>query len=305
MPALNTGERIDPPMERPIGRRRSFRLSYAGRRLAAAGALLSRVPMPGFAALAAVVLGSTAFYGMSLGGHTTDLVDSVAQPLGFSIDKVDVSGNSETSEIDVLQALWQTGAQSLPSLDVDAARRTLEAMPWIEKASVAKTYPDRVSIELLEKKPFALWQKDRELFVVDRQGREIMPYMANRFQSLPFVVGPRANVHAAEFLDLMEVVPELRARVKAYVRVGDRRWDLRLENGLTVRLPEEGAVEAAAEVARMDKEMGLLSRDISAVDMRIADRVTIRLTPDALTRRNAALKERDKLIKRSQKEKPA
>ncbi|BDA85582.1 cell division protein FtsQ [Aureimonas sp. SA4125] len=284
--------------------RLGFRLSVAGRRLAALGERLSHFPAPRFGVIATVLLTSTGLYGMSLGQHTTTVIDAVSQPLGFSIDKIDVSGNSETSEIDVLQALWQTGAQSLPSLDPDAARQTLEGMPWIEKASVAKTYPDRVAITLTERKPFALWQKGRELFVVDRDGREIVPYVVGRFSGLPFVVGTGAALHGAEFVEAMEVLPELRARVKAYIRVGDRRWDLRLENGMTVRLPEEGAIEAAADVSRMDRELGLLSRDILVVDMRIEDRVVVRLTPDALVRRDAAMKERMKNIKRSQKAKP-
>ena len=284
--------------------RLGFRLSVAGRRLAALGERLSQFPAPRFGAIATVLLASTGLYGMSLGDHTTVVIDTVSQPLGFSIDKIDVSGNSETSEIDVLQALWQTGAQSLPSLDPDAARQTLEAMPWIEKASVAKIYPDRVAITLTERKPFALWQKGRELFVVDRDGREIVPYVVGRFSSLPFVVGVGAAKHGAEFVEAMDVLPELRARVKAYIRVGDRRWDLRLENGMTVRLPEEGAIEAAADVSRMDRELGLLSRDILVVDMRIEDRVVVRLTPDALVRRDAAVKERMKNIKRMQREKP-
>jgi cell division protein FtsQ len=305
VPQVTYGERRDPPMEPQLGRMRAFRISYLGRRLAGATRAAARLPLPGFHTLAAVFLGSTALYGMSIGGHAAMVIDEIAQPLGFAIDKVEVSGNSETSEIDVLQALWSTGAQSLPALDVEAARQTLEAMPWIETAAVSKTYPDRVSIALVEKKPFALWQKDRELYLINREGRELMPYVVGRFGNLPFVVGTGANDDAAEFLDGMEVLPELRARVKAYVRVGDRRWDLWLENGMTVRLPEDGAVEAAAELQRMDKELGLLSRDIAAVDLRIPDRVTIRLTPDALERRNAAVKERDKLIKRSQKEKPA
>ncbi|KQT51049.1 cell division protein FtsQ [Aureimonas sp. Leaf454] len=281
-----------------------FRLSVAGRRLAAVGESLSRLRAPRFATIAALLLSSTALYGMAIGGHTTSVIDTVAQPLGFSIDRIDVSGNGETSEIDVLQALWGTGAQSLPSLDPAAAREALEAMPWIETASVSKTYPDRVEIKLSERAPFAVWQKGRELFIIDREGGEIMPYGAARFANLPFVVGAGAAKNAASFLDQLDVLPELRARVKAYIRVGDRRWDLRLENGVTIRLPEDGAIEAAAEVSRMDRDVGLLSRDILAVDMRIADRMVVKLTPDALVRRDAALKEREKVIKRSAKEKP-
>ena len=300
MPSLNP-DRSD--MSRGPRNRFAFKLTMIGRRLAATGESLSRLPVS-FGKLTFVVIASTGLYGMTLGGHTTTVIDAVAEPLGFAIDTIDVSGNTETSEIDVLQALWQTGAQSLPSLDPDAARLTLEAMPWIEKAAVAKTYPDRVAIRLTERKPYALWQKGRELYVIDRDGREIVPYAAARFSNLPFVVGVGAAKNAAKFLDQMDVLPELRARVKAYIRVGDRRWDLRLENGMTVRLPEEGAIEAAAEVSRMDRELGLLSRDILVVDMRIEDRVVVRLTPDALVRRDAAVKERMKNIKRSQKEKP-
>jgi cell division protein FtsQ len=301
MPSLNP-DRSD--MSRGPRNRFAFKLTMIGRRLAATGESLSRLPVS-FGKLTFVVIASTGLYGMTLGGHTTTVIDSVAEPLGFAIDTIDVSGNTETSEIDVLQALWQTGAQSLPSLDPDAARLTLEAMPWIEKAAVAKTYPDRVAIRLTERKPYALWQKGRELYVIDRDGREIVPYAAARFSNLPFVVGVGAAKNAAKFLDQMDVLPELRTRVKAYIRVGDRRWDLRLENGKTLRLPEEGAIEAAAAIARMDRDIGLLSRDILVVDMRIEDRMVIRLTPDALVRRDAALKERAKIIKRIQKANPA
>ncbi len=305
MRPVSYSDRPDPPLERPIGRRKTFRLSPIGRRLAAVGGSIARLPQPRFGLVAICLVGSAGLYGMVLGGHTTGVVDALAEPLGFAIDKVDVSGNAETSEIDVLQTLWSTGSRTLPSLDVEAARTMLETIPWIEKASVAKTYPDRVSIDLVEKHPFALWQKERELHLIDRQGRQIMNFVPNRFQDLPFVVGPGAERDAAGIVDALAAVPELRARVSAYVRVGNRRWDLRLDNGLTVRLPEDGAVEAAAEIARMDKDMGLLSRDISVVDMRIADRVTVRLTADAATRRAADLKERDKLLKRMAKEKRA
>ncbi|WP_245413462.1 cell division protein FtsQ/DivIB [Mangrovicella endophytica] len=304
MPALTAPERLAfREGERPQGRL-AFKLSMARRRAVATAEALSRLPTPRFGTVIVVVLGATGLYGMSLGGHTTAVIDEIAQPFGFSIDDIDVSGNRETSEIDVLQALWSTGSTSLPSLDPEAARATLEAMPWIESAAISKIYPNRVVIKLVEHQPYALWQKGRELFIVDKAGREIVPYSFGRYSTLPLMVGTGAAAHAAELLDQMDALPELRARVKAYIRVGDRRWDMRLDNGVTIRLPEDQPVEAAAEVARMDRETGLLSRDIAAVDVRLADRMVIKLTPDSLVRRNAALKEREKLLKRSKKENP-
>ncbi|SJZ63639.1 cell division protein FtsQ/DivIB [Consotaella salsifontis] len=278
------------------------RVSMLGRRVASLSEGLSGWPAPRFMTIAAVMLGATGLYGMVIGGHTTTVVDSLAQPMGFALDTINVSGNRETTEIDVLQILWGTGSQSLVSLDPDAARQALEAMPWIEAAAVKKVYPDRVDITLTERQPFALWQRDRDLFIVDREGREIVPYAGSRFASLPLVVGRGAEKTAAELLDTLDALPGLKARTKAFIRVGDRRWDLRLDNGITIRLPEKDPVEAAAEVMRMDREEGLLERDILSVDMRVEDQMIIKLTPDAVVRRNARLKERDKLIKQRQKE---
>ncbi|UIJ73067.1 cell division protein FtsQ/DivIB [Aurantimonas sp. HBX-1] len=274
------------------------------RRASSGAAALAHAPLPRFGMLAAAVIGSSVVYGISAGGHTVTVIDAFAQPLGFSINRVDVEGNDETSEIDALQALWQTGSQSLFSLDPAAARETLEAMPWVDRASVAKVFPDHVRITLSEHRPYAVWQRGTEFLVVNREGREIVPYTPGRYAALPIVVGTGAASSAAALIDEMEVLPELRARVRAYIRVGDRRWDLRLENGVTIRLPENGAVEALAEVARMDREHGLLSRDIEAVDVRLSDRMVVKLTPEALVRRNAALEEREKIMKRSRKDNP-
>ncbi|WP_062204568.1 cell division protein FtsQ/DivIB [Aureimonas sp. AU12] len=281
-----------------------LRLQRAGRKVVFWARNIHRVPLPRFGYLATGLLGSTALYGMVLGAHTASVVDFVAEPLGLSIDSVDVTGFSETSEIDLLQTLWMTGAQTLPALDVDAARQAIEAMPWIESATIVKEYPNRVRIAVVEKQPFALWQRDKDLWIVDHEGKEIVPYATTRFTDLPFVVGPGAAREASDILDKMALVPELDTRVKAYVRVGDRRWDLRLDNGVVVRLPELEPIEAAAAVMRLDRAEGLLSREIVSVDMRIEDRVVVKLTAAAKERRDKALKERDKIVKQARKENP-
>lgn len=266
---------------------------------------LKHARLPRFRTIAVALLGSTALYGMILGSHTVAVIDAVAEPLGLSIETVDVTGYSETSEIDILQTLWATGAQTLPALDVDAARQAIEAMPWVESASVVKEYPNRVRIALTERVPFALWQRDQDLWIVDREGSKIVPYATTRFTDLPFVVGPGAAQEATDILDKMALVPELDTRIRAYVRVGDRRWDLRLDNGVVVRLPELDPIEAAATVMRLDREEGLLSRDIAAVDLRLPGQVTVKLTQAAKERRDKALKERDKVLKQARsKEKP-
>ncbi|EAU43170.1 cell division protein FtsQ [Fulvimarina pelagi HTCC2506] len=262
---------------------------------------LAELRLPRFGLVAGGLVAGSITYGVVLGGHTTAVIDSIAIPLGFSIETIEVSGNSETSEIDILQALWGTGAQTLISLDPAIAQETIEAMPWIERASVSKYYPNRIGIDLIEHRPYAVWQSSENFTIVDREGTSIVPFTPGRFDVLPVVVGEGAPTAAARILDEMEEFPELRASVKAYVRVGDRRWDLALENGVTIRLPEREPIAALAEVARMDREQSLLGRDILSVDMRVADRVVVKLTPGALERRDAALKERKKILKQQSK----
>lgn len=284
--------------------RLTLRLALFLKRAGSYARRLQGLPLPSFPVLAVSVLGSTAVYGSVLGGHVPGVLEQVSQPLGLTIEQVDIIGNSETSQIDILQMIWMTGAQTLPALDVAEARAAIEAMPWIESARVTKVYPDRVAVDVVEKRPYALWQHGRDLTIIDRDGKAIVPYATTRFTDLPFVVGAGAARDAAELLDRIEVVPELTPRVRAYVYVAERRWDLHLDNGIVVKLPEFDPIDAAAELVRMDRDTRLLSREIVSVDMRVDDRFTVKLTPGARERRDVAVKERARLVRQAQRDKP-
>ena len=121
----------------------------------------------------------------------------------------------------------------------------------------------------------------------------IAPYSSSiHAANLPLIIGTGAPEAAGDFMDMVRSHPELAARIKGYIRVAERRWDVRLENGITVKLPETGEGAALDRLAATDRDSGLLSRDIAAVDMRFADRLVVQLTPEAATVREAALKER-------------
>ncbi|MGH6862094.1 MAG: cell division protein FtsQ/DivIB, partial [Phyllobacterium sp.] len=119
--------------------------------------------------------------------------------------------------------------------------------------------------------------------------------------ALPLVVGTGAEGQTKLLLAQMGRYPKISAGVKAYVRVGDRRWDLVMRNGVTLMLPEHRIDAALADVAAMDAKAELLTRDIAAVDMRLEDRVVVRLTPEAMAQRVEYLKARDKAPKRSER----
>jgi cell division protein FtsQ len=255
-------------------------------------------PRYAMSVLSVVLLGSSLAYGGYLGGHLDSFVQGVTARTGFAVDQIKVVGNRETSEIDVLDRLELDGWTSLVGFDAAAARKRIETLPWIEAAAVRKVYPHGLEVRIEERQPFAIWQQGRELSVIEKDGRIIAPYAGGKEAGLPLIIGAGAPENAPGLMARLAQYPGLTARVKGYVRVGERRWDLKLENGITVKLPEEGEDRAIADLVRMDRDNGLLARDIVAVDMRIAGQLAVQLSPEAMDARLAALKQKPRTMKR-------
>ncbi|MCZ4092145.1 cell division protein FtsQ [Sinorhizobium psoraleae] len=250
---------------------------------------------------AAAFLAATGFYGMSLGGHTQNFAQASTTAAGFAIEDVRVSGNEQTSEIDILQQLGLDGATSLVALDIAEARRLISELPWVQNVTVRKVYPGTIEVNLEERKAFGIWQHGSDLSLIERSGSVIAPLRDNKFAALPLFVGRDAETAAAGFYDEFSRWPEFRSRVKAFVRVSGRRWDLRLDNGIIVKLPENDVARAMKVLAEMEERHRLLERDIAAVDLRLEDRTTVQLTPEAVARREVALKAREKMLKAQEK----
>jgi cell division protein FtsQ len=257
-----------------------------------------RAPPFSATVLSAVLLASSSIYGGYLGGHLDSFVQGVTARTGFAIDQIKVVGNQRTSEIDILGEIGLDGWTSLVGFDAGAARERIAQLPWVEQVAVRKVYPHTLEVKIEERKPFALWQQGSELDVVEQSGRVIAPYSGGGEATLPLLVGAGATRVAPEFLARIARYPDLASRIKGYIRVGDRRWDLRLENGITVKLPEENEDQAIADLVRLEHEKGLLERDIATVDMRISDRLVMELTPDAAKARETALKDAGKPARR-------
>ena len=217
----------------------------------------------------------TLLYALIVGGQIGRLADSFLVAIGFGIEDVAIAGQKETSEIAVLEKLDAGG--SLIAFNAKKAQQRLAELPWVEHAVVRKFYPSRLSVEITERKPFALWQRDGNVTVIDRSGTTIVPLEEGRFARLPLMVGGGANQTAPDLLGDLLAEPSIVAQLRAAVRVADRRWDLHLDNGVTVKLPEKNVRKALATLVKLDADDRLLARDVVVVDMRLPDRVTVRL----------------------------
>jgi len=265
-------------------------------------ALIERnVPRRAGIAATVLLLFASAGLGVIRGGHIdevsaamSDTRNALANAIGFRITAVAISGRKQLTQDEVLAIGGVTGRSSLLFLDAAAVRERLKANPWIADATVLKLYPGHLQIDLVERTPFALWQRDGRLSVIADDGAVLEPYVSHRFVSLPLVVGSGAETHARDFLALLARYPQVNAVTKAAIFVGERRWNLRLKDGLDIRLPEADAGNALAALSKLDKEDHLFSRDIVAVDMRLPDRLTVQLSDDAA-------KARDEQFRKSRK----
>src|SRR6185312_8343992 len=199
----------------------------------------------GLVATLLLLLGSV-WLGVVKGGHADEfssaLEDSrnaIANWVGFRITAVAINGRKQLTEDDVLAAGGVTGRSSLLFLDA---------------ATVRKLYPGRLEIDLVERSAFALWQHDGHFAVIAKDGAVLEPYLSRRFLTLPLVVGKGAETHAKDFLALLSRYPQVNDATRAAIFVGERRWNLRLKNGLDVLLPEHDVGKALAELSRLDKE---------------------------------------------------
>ena len=250
-------------------------------------------------ALTVLMLLGSAGLGIVKGGHVDEFMvglsnarNALANSAGFRITEVAINGRRQLSQDEVLAIGGVNGRSSLLFLDATILRDKLKANPWIADATILKLYPGRLQIDIVERTAFALWQQDGRLALIAEDGAVLEPYVARRFMSLPLVVGKGAQSRARDFLALLARYPQVHAVTKAAVLVGERRWNLRLKDGLDIRLPENDVGNALAMLSKLDKEDRLFSRDITAVDMRLPDRLTVQLSEEAAKAREELFKDK-------------
>ncbi|MGL4634950.1 MAG: cell division protein FtsQ/DivIB [Beijerinckiaceae bacterium] len=242
--------------------------------------------------------------GWIMGGHHEamrgshgQLRDITARGFGFPIRTVDVTGVSELTKEEILTASGLTPSGSLLFVDVAQIRANVKAVPLVAEATVRKLYPDRVNITVVEREPFALWQQEGTVSVVSADGTVIDNLSDKRYLKLPHVVGPGARLRVREYADILAQVPEMRSQIRAGVLVSERRWTLKLANGVDVKLPEQNPVGALQKLAKLDKDSQVLSKDIIAVDLRVPGRVAFRLSEESAAARREDFEKRLPKIK--------
>ena len=232
--------------------------------------------------LGLIVIG--AGVGLFVGGHVARMMDDlgahIAAPFtqaGFTVHSVALNGEERTSESAARAAIAVPVGSSIFGVRPDAVRARLMMLPWVADAEVRRHLPDSVSVRLIEKRPFALWRNGTDVVVVERSGAVITKASNQTLGRLPLLAGAGAPETAAPLIDALAGEKATTARLQMIQRVGERRWDLILSGGVTVRLPEEGWERQLTELERLIVEKGVLERDIEMIDLRYPDNYVFRL----------------------------
>ncbi len=271
MPSLN--QRLVVPAAEPETHMRSSRLRR--RALWSVGGVVALALAVGFVLLDGV---------RHVNEASRLVVAQTSQLFGLTVQEVHLSGRNKADQRLVIAALGARRDDPILTFDLAAARERLESVGWVRTANIARRLPSTIEVRLEEREPFALWQNKGELRLIDRDGIVITGQDLGRYARLPMVVGDDAAKHAAALLDLLNSQPTVQARVEAAVRVGGRRWNLRLHNGVDVLLPELEADQALQRLVLLDAEQKILERELLVIDLRVSDRLILRLSPDEVIR---------------------
>ncbi len=204
-----------------------------------------------------------------------------ASAAGFTIRHVEISGVRHLPRLSVYQEVLQGGSDSIWLIDLAALRGRLQALPWVQDARVERHWPDRIAVFITERHPAALWQTGGEVFLIDGTGQVLPADNLEEFASLPLLVGDGAGENAGKFLPMVASHPKIAAQMEAALWIGDRRWDVRMKSGETISLPEgDAAATALQRFADIDRETPLLGQGFLRFDMRIPDKLVVRVDKD-------------------------
>ena len=237
--------------------------------------------------LTAVMLGlGTVRFALDYGQNTVQAISMIPSDIsrwtGFHVEDVEIQGRRNADLMGIMQTLGIKRGEILYAVNISAARQRLRSLDWIEDAVIKRRFPSHLTVRLKERVPAAVWQNDGQFFVVDMSGAIVQVGNVSSWSHLPQVVGTGATDDLPTLQLLLDESMELRSEIDSMVRVGQRRWDIHLKNGLIVQLPANKPLEGWLQFLEIQRTHDVLARPLRIIDLRLPDRITVRLTDEGV-----------------------
>ncbi|MFT7144008.1 MAG: cell division protein FtsQ [Alphaproteobacteria bacterium] len=209
-----------------------------------------------------------------------DVSEFVARSIDAKLEKILVTGTKNIDHKELLTSLGLVKGDSLIGFDAAAVRENIQDISWVKEAVVERQLPSTLKVTIYEYTPIARLESDDGLWLVDSNGHEINAVAINDFMHLPLLRGENAAEQAAELFGLlMSKNIKLGEQVVEARYIGDRRWDIAFHSGVWVQLPENNPEQALDILKKLDAKKGVLAMDGGVVDLRLEDRIVLRLPP--------------------------
>lgn len=197
----------------------------------------------------------------------------------YEFDQINITGNSRVSKDQILSAVNSSRKNFLKNSSNDyrpLIQNIIDEMkaklPWINAVVVSRSMPNILNISVTEYEPFAIWQNEGKKYIIDKDGNTVPFEASEEFDKMIILSGNGANTHARSLFNIFAVTSDLSTDVYSATWVGNRRWDIRLENGLLIKLPETNISDAWADLIKLYKMPGSIA-GLKMIDLRIKDKI--------------------------------
>ncbi|MEZ5691695.1 MAG: FtsQ-type POTRA domain-containing protein [Rickettsiales bacterium] len=230
----------------------------------------------------------------------SDFVYGVTVEAGYRVKNFYLEGRKRTPVATINDVVDVSENTPILRVDIDDVRRKLEEVDSIKSASVERSLPDTLYVRIVEREPVALWQYKGKISLVDDNGVVMSGIDMEPYKDLPLIVGKGAPKNVKTLLEILDTDNKLKKRFTAAVWVGGRRWNIYLRSGsalsedkgdVEVLLPEKKILDVWKELAELQKKQQILDRDVKVIDLRIRDRLFMKLPSYDTTGKNNNSKE--------------
>lgn len=200
---------------------------------------------------------------------------SLAVAKGFIPKIIEINGRSQAKTEAITTIVEPYRGQSIFTINLDELRRQIIAIGWVEDAIITRILPNRLEINLIERQPIALLQTKAGHQLIDAKGVVIEQADVAAYSHLVVASGKGAAAKAKHILNILQSEPEIFTDVWAVQHISERRWDVYLRSGMTIKLPEQDPIIAWSRFAKLEQETHITRRDLAAIDLRIPGQLIV------------------------------
>lgn len=218
-----------------------------------------------------------------LHGYISAKINTSQKGSSLVLENILLDGHHYTPKEEIIAAVTGRDGEGkiyigYPMLQIDLVRikSSLEKLTWIKSASVTRQLPSTLSIGVVERQPMALWQNNGKVSLIDIDGETINENKLEKFSHLIILVGGNMPYHAGHFLKFISSTPDIAAMVSSGVLVNGRRWNVKLKNGILIKLPEESPEQAWKFLTQKQQESKILESNIKSIDLRIEKKMFVK-----------------------------